>query len=64
MYPDPRRVRDNRVVVRLDDYEHALLVALANYKGQPLATLLRAVVMQEAGVLLEPVANSFAAKTA
>lgn len=53
MYPDPRRVKDNRVIVRLDDYEHGLLVALANYKGVPLATLLREIVMSEAGEILD-----------
>lgn len=54
MYPDPRRVKDNRVIVRLDDYEHGLLVALANYKGVPLATLLREIVMSEASEILDP----------
>lgn len=46
-YPDPKRVRDNRVVVRLNDYEHELLAALAKYRGEPLATLLRDIVMSE-----------------
>ena len=53
MYPDPKRIKDNRVIVRLDDYEHSLLVALANYKGVPLATLLREIVMSEAGEILD-----------
>lgn len=53
MYQDPRRVKDNRVIVRLDDYEHSLLVALANYKGVPLATLLREIVMSEACEILD-----------
>ena len=53
MYPDPKRAKDNRVIVRLDDYEHGLLVALANYKGVPLATLLREIVMSEAGDILD-----------
>ncbi|KAF1072678.1 MAG: hypothetical protein GAK45_00113 [Pseudomonas citronellolis] len=52
MYPDPRRVRDNRVVVRFDDYEHDLIQALANYKGEQLATLLREMVMREARAVL------------
>ena len=30
MYPDQNRVRTNRVTLRLDQYEHELLVALAN----------------------------------
>src|SRR5258708_5350354 len=33
MYPDPKRVRDNRITIRLDDYEHALVQAMANYQG-------------------------------
>ncbi|MDE3738562.1 hypothetical protein PSH28_18310 [Pseudomonas resinovorans] len=52
MYPDPRRVRDNRVVLRFDDYEHDLIKALANYKGEQLATLLREMVMREASAVL------------
>ena len=53
MYPDPRRVKDNRVLVGLDDYERSLLIALANYKGVPLATLLCELVMNEVGEILE-----------
>lgn len=48
MYPDPRRVRDHRVVVRLDDYELALLQAMTQYRGQPLSTFMRELLMQEA----------------
>lgn len=53
MYPYPRRVRDHRVVVRLDDYEHALLQAMAQYRGQPLSTFMRELLMQEADSALE-----------
>jgi uncharacterized protein (DUF1778 family) len=53
MYPDPRRVRDHRVVVRLDDYELALLQAMAQYRGQPLSTFMRELLMQEADSALE-----------
>lgn len=63
MYPDPRRVKDNRVIVRLDDYEHSLLVALANYKGVPLATLLREIVMSEAGEILDQQPQALTHKT-
>ncbi|MBK1711283.1 hypothetical protein [Rubrivivax gelatinosus] len=52
MYPDPKRVRDNRVTLRLDDYEHDLLTALANYQGEQLSTLLRELVMREAQQVL------------
>ena len=36
MYPDPKRVRNNRLTVRLDDYEHELIRALANYPASSL----------------------------
>lgn len=48
MYADPKRVRDNRVTVRLDDYEHNLILALANYQGDQPASLLRQLIMREA----------------
>jgi len=47
-YPDPKRVRDHRLTLRLDDYEHELVQALANYQGEPLSTLLRDMVVREA----------------
>ena len=53
MYPDPKRVRDNRVTLCLDDYEHALLVALANYQGEQLSKLLRTLAMRQAQQLLD-----------
>lgn len=52
MYPDPKRIRQNRLTIRLDDYEHELLQALANYQGEQLATLLREMVMREARQVL------------
>ena len=48
MYPDPKRVRDNRITVRLDDYEHDLIVALANYQGEQPSTIVRQLIMREA----------------
>ncbi len=53
MYSDPKRVRDNRVTLYLDDYEHDLVQALANYKGEQLGSLLRDMVMAEAGEVLD-----------
>lgn len=53
MYPDPKRVKDNRITIRLDDYEHNLLQALANYQGEQLATLLREMIMREARLLAQ-----------
>ena len=55
MYPDQNRVRTNRVTLRLDQYEHELLVALANYQGEQLSTLLRdMVILQAQKVLAAP----------
>lgn len=48
MYPDPKRIRHNKMTVRLDDYEQALVVSLANYTGEQPSTLLRQLIMQEA----------------
>lgn len=53
MYPDPKRVRDHRIAVRLDDYEYELLLAMAHYRGQPLATFMRELLMQRAEVTLQ-----------
>ncbi|MBR7777389.1 hypothetical protein [Undibacterium rugosum] len=52
MYPDPKRVRDNRITLRFDDYEHDLITALANYQGEQPSTLLRQLVLREAAALL------------
>lgn len=52
MYADPKRVRDNRLTVRLDDYEHDLIRALANYQGEQPAALLRQLIMREATSVL------------
>lgn len=54
MYADPKRVRDNRVTIRLDDYEHALVMALANYQGDQPSTLVRELLMREAINVLGP----------
>ncbi|WP_041376761.1 hypothetical protein [Polaromonas naphthalenivorans] len=52
MYPDPKRIRSHRITVCLDEYEHDLLTALANYQGEPFSKLLRVLVMREAQQLL------------
>ncbi len=52
MYPDPNRVRTEKVTVRLDQYEHKLLSALAEYQGEQLSTLLRTMVVREAQAVL------------
>lgn len=45
MYPDPKKVKDNRYTFRLNDYEDAHLRALANMTGEQPATLIREIVM-------------------
>ncbi|WP_175667030.1 hypothetical protein [Burkholderia multivorans] len=57
MYPDPKRVRDNRPMLRFDDYEYALITALANYQGEQTATLIRQMVLREAAEALLPSSN-------
>lgn len=52
MYSDPKRVRDHRLTLRFDDYEHAVITALANYQGEQPAALLRTIVMREAAAML------------
>lgn len=48
MYPDVKRIRTHRVMLRLDDYEHQLVTSIANYQGEELAVLVRQIVMREA----------------
>ena len=52
MYPDPKRVRDNRLTVRFDDYEEKLVRALADYLGEQPSSLIRALTMRQAEELL------------
>jgi hypothetical protein len=52
MYPDPKRVRDKRITLCFDDYEHQLITALANYQGEQPGTLLRLLILREANSLL------------
>lgn len=52
MYPDPKRVRDHRITIRLDDYEFAFLISLANLVGEQPAALARRVLFKEAAQML------------
>lgn len=52
MYPDPSRVRTHKVTLRLDQYEHKLVTALAEYQGEQLSTLLRQMALREASQVL------------
>ncbi|WP_422086367.1 hypothetical protein [Variovorax sp.] len=46
MYPDPKRVRDNRQTVRFDDYEEELLRLLSKVTGAQPSTLIRELAMR------------------
>lgn len=48
MYPSNRGNKTKRVQVNLSEAEHALLEALANFNGLPMATQMRYLVMTEA----------------
>jgi len=52
MYPDPKRIRQHRVMLRLDDYEHALVESLAHYQGEAVSTILRQLALRQAAALL------------
>ena len=52
MYPDPKRVRDHRLTLRLDDYEFELIRALANYQGDQPSTMARELLLREAQQVL------------
>jgi hypothetical protein len=41
MYPDTKRIRNNRFTLRFDEYEHDLIQVLANYQGEQPSTLLQ-----------------------
>lgn len=47
MYSDPQRVRAQKITICLDQYEHKLVKALAEYKGEQLSVLAREMLMQE-----------------
>ena len=52
MYPDPKRVRDHRLTLCLDDYEFELIRALANYQGDQPSTMARELLLREAQQVL------------
>ncbi|RCV89702.1 ribbon-helix-helix protein, CopG family [Billgrantia montanilacus] len=59
MYQDPKRVRTNKATVYLDEYEDAIITALANYLGVSKAEVMRQMMMKEAQETLglDPVAS-------
>jgi hypothetical protein len=52
MYPDPKKVKDNRITVRLNDYEFARLQLLAATTGEQTSTVARTNMMREIDRLL------------
>jgi len=64
MYPDPKRVKDNRVMVRFDDYEYERLQRLSNLTGEQFSTMARDMLMRQADEMfaeLEPIMQPMAA---
>ncbi len=53
MYPDAKRIRSHRVMLRLDDYEHQLVSSLADYQGEAIAVMVRQIVMREAVAVID-----------
>ncbi len=58
MYPDPNRVRNYRIAINLDKYEHDLIVALSNFSGIDKSRLVREMLMKEAKRLLLDTENT------
>ncbi len=52
MYPDPKRIRSGRVVIRLNDYESELLKQLSIKTGDQLSSMLREMVIRQAREIL------------
>ena len=48
MYDNPNDAKRRRVTLRLDAKEHALILALANYRGEQPAAMVREMLMQQA----------------
>lgn len=47
-YPDPKSVRDNRMALRLNDAEWAVITSMAQYLGEQPATLARQLLLRQA----------------
>jgi hypothetical protein len=57
MYPDIKRIRNNRIMVRMDQYELAIVESIANYQGEAVATIVRQMVMKEAMAIMAEFEN-------
>jgi len=52
MYPDPKRVRNHRIAINLNDFEYAVIESLSNWLGIDKSRLVREMVMSQAKRLL------------
>ncbi|WP_295855226.1 hypothetical protein [uncultured Xylophilus sp.] len=48
MYPDPKRVRDIRLTIRVNDYEWDFIQQMANARGEQPSSMFREMGMKEA----------------
>ncbi|MBC3911402.1 hypothetical protein [Undibacterium umbellatum] len=48
MYADKKRLKDNKLTLRFDDYEFELIIAMAAYQGEQPSAYLRELVLREA----------------
>lgn len=48
VYLDPKSVRDNRMTLRLNDAELAVITSMAQYLGEQPATLARQLLLRQA----------------
>lgn len=52
MYPDPKRVRQHRIAINLNDFEYKVIESLSNLIGIDKSRLVREMVMRDAKSLL------------
>lgn len=62
MYADKKRVKTNTLMLRFDDYEFELVLAMAEYQGKQPSVLLRELVLHEAAELNQNCKQMLSAK--
>ncbi|MFZ6709758.1 hypothetical protein [Undibacterium sp. TC9W] len=62
MYADKKRIKANKLMLRFDDYEFALITAMAEYQGEQPSAFLRELVLREAALLNQNCKQMLAAK--
>lgn len=53
MYADPKRLKNNKLTLRFDDYEFDLIMAIARYQGEQPSAFLRELVLKEAAAMVD-----------